>query len=114
MKRLLSREAIGVSLVVLAVIGLLLAWVTPNDVTLKETSKGDVYPGEYARFADGVERRVPGRAAIHDGFPHPCRRYHRASDYLPRQSPGCLQRLAHGAGGDPVGALADDAERAAS
>lgn len=39
MKRLLSRERIGVSLVVLAVIGLGLAWVAPDDVTLKGTSR---------------------------------------------------------------------------
>ena len=39
MKRLLSREAIGVSLVVLAVIALALTWATPNDATLKGTSK---------------------------------------------------------------------------
>ena len=39
MKRLLSRQAIGVSLVVLATLGLALAWATPNDATLKNTSK---------------------------------------------------------------------------
>ena len=39
MRRLLSREGIGVSLVVLAVAALLLAWAAPNDVTLAGTSK---------------------------------------------------------------------------
>jgi hypothetical protein len=39
MKRLLSREGIGASLLVLAVAALALAWATPNDVTLKGTSK---------------------------------------------------------------------------
>jgi len=39
MKRLLSREGIGISLVVLAIAALLFAWVAPNDVTLKGTSK---------------------------------------------------------------------------
>ena len=39
MRRLLSREGIGVSLVVLAAAVLLLAWAAPNDVTLAGTSK---------------------------------------------------------------------------
>jgi len=39
MRRLLSREGIGVSLVVLAAAALLLAWAAPNDVTLAGTSK---------------------------------------------------------------------------
>ena len=39
MRRILSREGIGVSLVVLAVVALLLAWAAPSDVTLKGTSK---------------------------------------------------------------------------
>jgi hypothetical protein len=39
MKRLLSREAIGVSLLALAIIALALVWLSPNDVTLKSTSK---------------------------------------------------------------------------
>lgn len=39
MKRLWSREAIGVSLIVLAAAGLAAAWAAPNDVTLKGTSK---------------------------------------------------------------------------
>ena len=39
MKRLLSREGIGISLVILAVAALALAWAAPNDVTLKGTSK---------------------------------------------------------------------------
>jgi hypothetical protein len=39
MKRLSSREGIGVSLVVLAAAALLLAWAAPNDVTLAGTSK---------------------------------------------------------------------------
>jgi hypothetical protein len=39
MKRLLSRGGIGISLIVLAVAALALAWVAPNDVTLKGTSK---------------------------------------------------------------------------
>ena len=39
MRRLLSREGIGVSLVVLAAVALLLAWAAPNDVTLAGTSK---------------------------------------------------------------------------
>jgi hypothetical protein len=39
MRRLLSREGIGVSLVVLAATALLLAWAAPNDVTLAGTSK---------------------------------------------------------------------------
>jgi len=39
MKRLMSREGIGVSLLVLAVIALALAWAAPNDVTLAGTSK---------------------------------------------------------------------------
>ena len=39
MKRLLNREGIGISLVVLALVALLLAWLAPNDVTLKNTSK---------------------------------------------------------------------------
>jgi hypothetical protein len=39
MKRLMSREGIGVSLLVLAVIALVLAWAAPNDVTLAGTSK---------------------------------------------------------------------------
>ena len=39
MKRLLSRERIGVSLLVLAVAALALAWAAPSDVTLAGTSK---------------------------------------------------------------------------
>jgi hypothetical protein len=39
MRRLLSREGIGISLVVLAAAALLLAWAAPNDVTLAGTSK---------------------------------------------------------------------------
>jgi hypothetical protein len=39
MQRLLSREGIGISLVILAVAALALAWAAPNDVTLKGTSK---------------------------------------------------------------------------
>jgi hypothetical protein len=39
MKRLMDRERIGVSLLVLAVIALALAWAAPNDVTLAGTSK---------------------------------------------------------------------------
>ena len=39
MKRWLSREGIGISLVVLAGAALLFAWAAPNDVTLKGTSK---------------------------------------------------------------------------
>jgi len=39
MKRLSSREGIGISLVVLAAAALLLAWAAPNDVTLARTSK---------------------------------------------------------------------------
>ena len=39
MRRPLSREGIGVSLVVLAAAALLLAWAAPNDVTLAGTSK---------------------------------------------------------------------------
>jgi len=39
MKRLSSREGIGLSLVILAVAALALAWAAPNDVTLKGTSK---------------------------------------------------------------------------
>jgi hypothetical protein len=39
MKRWLSREGIGISLVVLSVAALLFAWAAPNDVTLKGTSK---------------------------------------------------------------------------
>jgi hypothetical protein len=39
MRRLQSREAIGVSLLVLAVVVLALVWVAPNDVTLAGTSK---------------------------------------------------------------------------
>jgi len=39
MRRLLSREGIGVSLLVLAAVALLLAWAAPNDVTLAGTSK---------------------------------------------------------------------------
>ncbi len=39
MRRLLSREGIGVSLVILAAAALLLAWAAPNDVTLAGTSK---------------------------------------------------------------------------
>jgi hypothetical protein len=39
MKRWLSREGIGISLVVLAIAALLFAWAAPNDVTLKGTSK---------------------------------------------------------------------------
>jgi len=39
MKRLSSREGIGISLVILAVAALALAWAAPNDVTLKGTSK---------------------------------------------------------------------------
>jgi hypothetical protein len=39
MRRLLSREGIGVSLLGLAVIALALAWAAPNDVTLAGTSK---------------------------------------------------------------------------
>ncbi len=39
MRRLLSREGIGVSLVVLAAAALLLAWAASNDVTLAGTSK---------------------------------------------------------------------------
>ena len=39
MKRRLSREGIGISLVVLAGAALLFAWAAPNDVTLKGTSK---------------------------------------------------------------------------
>jgi hypothetical protein len=39
MKRMWSREGIGISLVVLAVVALLLAWAAPSDVTLKGTSK---------------------------------------------------------------------------
>jgi hypothetical protein len=39
MRRLLSREGIGVSLLVLAAAALLLAWAAPNDVTLAGTSK---------------------------------------------------------------------------
>jgi len=39
MKRLLNRESIGISLVALALVTLLLAWLAPNDVTLKNTSK---------------------------------------------------------------------------
>jgi len=39
MRRLLSREGIGVSLVVLAAAALLLAWAAPSDSTLRQTSK---------------------------------------------------------------------------
>jgi len=39
MRRSSSREGIGMSLVVLAVAALLLAWAAPSDVTLKGTSK---------------------------------------------------------------------------
>ena len=39
MRRLSSREGIGVSLVVLAAAALSLAWAAPNDVTLAGTSK---------------------------------------------------------------------------
>jgi hypothetical protein len=39
MKHLLSRERIGVSLLVLAVAALALAWAAPSDVTLAGTSK---------------------------------------------------------------------------
>jgi hypothetical protein len=39
MRRWLSREGIGASLVILAVAALLLAWAAPNDVTLAGTSK---------------------------------------------------------------------------
>src|SRR5512137_39138 len=39
MRHLLSRQAIGISLIVLAVAGLALAWAAPNEVTLKGTSK---------------------------------------------------------------------------
>ncbi len=39
MKRLLSREVIGISLVVLAAVALGLSWAAPSDVTLRSTSK---------------------------------------------------------------------------
>ena len=39
MKRLLSRQGIGISLVILAVAVLAFAWAAPNDVTLRGTSK---------------------------------------------------------------------------
>ncbi len=39
LKRLLSREGIGASLLGLALAALALAWATPNDVTLRGTSK---------------------------------------------------------------------------
>ncbi len=39
LKQLLSRERIGLSLLALAAVALLLAWATPNDVTLRGTSK---------------------------------------------------------------------------